>query len=237
MTATPCRACAGTGARAATDGFSACSTCGGTGAAPSEPSRACCAAHDDHHHHQSGTRRGDGVARAVSSIESLSLVTADGAPAETTHDFTLLFFIKDSCGACRRFAPTLRAFADAESARVDVVAVSCEASNSCACLGAHGSSFLRPAMDTEGSEARARRVDATNAALRGFSVSTLPCVVVVDRRRRETITTWGYTVVSMNPRGAVDAWTRGSNGLVPEVIANGANRLNRALSACAYGGT
>ena len=41
----------------------------------------------------------------------------------------------------------------------------------------------------------------------------------------------------MNPSGAVDAWTRGSSGLVPEVIANGVNRLNRALSACAYGGT
>jgi len=236
MTTTPCRACAGTGARAATDGFSACSMCGGTGAAPSERSRACCAAHDDHQRH-SETRLGDGVARAVSSIESLSLVTDAGAPATTKKDFTLVVFVKDSCGACRRFAPTLRAFADAESSRVDVVAVSCEASNSHACLGAHGSSFLRPAMDAEGSEARARRVDATNAALRGFSVSTLPRVVVVDRRRRETVTTWGYTVVSMNPRGAVDAWTRGSNGLVPEVIANGANRLNRALSACAYGGT
>ena len=93
--------------------------------------------------------------------------------------------------------------------------------------------FLRPAMDDEGSEARARRVDATNAALRGFQVSATAAakLVVVDQpRRREAVTTWGYTVVSMNPSGAVDAWTRGSSGLVPEVIANGVNRLNRALS-------
>ena len=218
--------------RAAADGFNACATCGGTGAPPSAPAGACCAAHDDgHRHHRGG--RDDGV----TSIESLSLVTADGSPATKTKDFTLVVFVRDGCGACRRFAPTLRAFADAESARVDVAAVSCDASNSYACLGAHGSSFLRPAMDDEGSEARARRVDATNAALRGFQVSTLPRVVVVDRRRREAVTTWGYTVVSMNPSGAVDAWTRGSSGLVPEVIANGVNRLNRALSACAYGGT
>lgn len=232
---TPCGACAGTGVRAAADGFNACATCGGTGAPPSAPAGACCAAHDDGHHRHG--RRDDGVPRATTSIESLSLVTADGSPATKTKDFTLVVFVRDGCGACRRFAPTLRAFADAESARVDVAAVSCDASNSYACLGAHGSSFLRPAMDDEGSEARARRVDATNAALRGFQVSTLPRVVVVDRRRREAVTTWGYTVVSMNPSGAVDAWTRGSSGLVPEVIANGVNRLNRALSACAYGGT
>ena len=233
---TPCGACAGTGVRAAADGFNVCATCGGTGAPPSAPAGACCAAHDDGHRHGRG-RRDDGVPRATTSIESLSLVTADGSPATPTKDFTLVVFVRDGCGACRRFAPTLRAFADAESARVDVAAVSCDASNSYACLGAHGSSFLRPAMDDEGSEARARRVDATNAALRGFQVSTLPRVVVVDRRRREAVTTWGYTVVSMNPSGAVDAWTRGSSGLVPEVIANGVNRLNRALSACAYGGT
>ena len=230
---TPCGACAGTGVRAAADGFNACATCGGTGAPPSAPVGACCAAHDDGRRRRRGCRDDDD---GVASIESLSLVTADGSPATKTKDFTLVVFVRDGCGACRRFAPTLRAFADAESARVDVAAVSCDASNSYACLGAHGSSFCVPRwmMRKRGAGATGGRDERGLAGISGVDSCRVSSSSIDDDARRST---WGYTVVSMNPSGAVDAWTRGSSGLVPEVIANGVNRLNRALSACAYGGT
>ena len=212
--------------RAAADGFNACATCGGTGAPPSAPAGACCAAHDDgHRHHRGG--RDDGV----TSIESLSLVTADGSPATKTKDFTLVVFVRDGCGACRRFAPTLRAFADAESARVDVAAVSCDAADSYACL-AHGSSFCVPRWTMREASAGATG-GRDERGVAGISGGGCRCWLPLgDDAGGHDVD----TVVSMNPSGAVDAWTRGSSGLVPEVIANGVNRLNRVLSACAFSG-
>jgi thiol-disulfide isomerase/thioredoxin len=131
----------------------------------------------------------------------------------------LLYFCSDACGACKQFASTLENFMihhrrGKGATKVDVLAISCDVDNSYGSLPAGIAGVYRLA-DEATDAARTRRRSTANAILRALRVSLLPTLVVVNARTGRVVTTWGRTVITLNARGALEAWERGESGLNP----------------------
>ena len=226
----PCAPCAGTGVRAAADGFEACPACRGAGAVDARD--ACCASHGGGELASSSSARASGSFDVMRAVRALRLVDERDAPRAfgEAEDVALLYFTSKDCGACKRFAPTLMAFAKAHDVRV--VAIACDASST-AYAGLDGSNFTRvrvrevaSASDEDGTS-----VVALNALLRALSIRFLPTVVVVNLKLDVVVTDWGRTVMSLNSN-PLPAWRRGESGLIP----NPMRPFMKGIEQCAYGG-
>jgi thiol-disulfide isomerase/thioredoxin len=173
------------------------------------------------------------------AVRALRLVDERDAPRAfgEAEDVALLYFTSKDCGACKRFAPTLMAFAKAHDVRV--VAIACDASST-AYAGLDGSNFtrvrVREASDEDGTSVVALDEDGTsvvalNALLRALSIRFLPTVVVVNLKLDVVVTDWGRTVMSLNSN-PLPAWRRGESGLIP----NPMRAFMKGIEQCAYGG-
>ena len=229
----PCAPCAGTGVRAAADGFEACPACRGAGAVDARD--ACCASHGGGElasSSSSSSARASGSFDVMRAVRALRLVDERDAPRAfgEAEDVALLYFTSKDCGACKRFAPTLMAFAKANDVRV--VAIACDASST-AYAGLDGSNFTRVRVreDAVASEEDGTSVVALNALLRALSIRFLPTVVVVNLKLDVVVTDWGRTVMSLNSN-PLPAWRRGESGLIP----NPMRAFMKGIEQCAYGG-
>ncbi len=225
----PCAPCAGTGVRAAADGFEACPACRGAGAVDARD--ACCASHGGGEL-ASSSARASGSFDVMRAVRALRLVDERDAPRAfgEAEDVALLYFTSKDCGACKRFAPTLMAFAKAHDVRV--VAIACDASST-AYAGLDGSNFTRVRVreDASASDEDGTSVVALNALLRALSIRFLPTVVVVNLKLDVVVTDWGRTVMSLNSN-PLPAWRRGESGLIP----NPMRTFMKGIEQCAYGG-
>jgi len=231
-----CGSCAGQGEVASDDGFVACVACAGAGAVHAnddddDDDDAFALRRNARRMRASGAKtRADAAAMAVLECP----VTWDRGGSEralTSGTIALMYFGSNRCGACRVFAPTLAAFAKKHAREgVVVVAISCDDETLDVPADA---GFARLEMSTgEAGGERRRRV---NAALRALDVNLLPTLAVVHRGRGEVLTTWGRTVLSLNPNGAMEQWLAGASGLDPFATRAFAG-ARRALLGCAYGG-
>lgn len=227
---TPCATCAGTGARAAADGFETCPACRGAGGHVAHGD-ACCAAHDASNAASSSSSSSSyDVMRAVRALRLVDARDVERAFTEAD-DVAALYFTSKDCGACKRFAPTLMAFSRAHP-DVRVVAIACDASST-SYDGLEGSNFTRVRLrDDDDEDAEdATRVSELNALLRALSIRLLPTVVVVNLKLNAVITDWGRTVLSLNS-DPVSAWRRGESGLMPSPM----RTFMKGIEQCAYGG-
>lgn len=147
----------------------------------------------------------------------------------------LVYFCSDACGACKVFAPTLRAFLKAHIGEVECVAIACDAENSYEKLIAGDGCGMLRVSDGENAEERARRVSTANAILRRCGVTMLPTLAVINYKTGEVVTTWGRTALTVNPRGALRAWQRGESGLNP--FGTVFKQFSDSVTRCAYSGT
>ena len=242
----PCSKCAGTGQVAdSVDGFVTCVGCQGTGkdhdASMSRcGTRGCERPRENHDSDVEGRLRTDSVAAMVRELPMTSHDTGERVLSVTfgtkaRGGVALVYFCSDACGACKVFAPTLRAFLKAHVGEVECVAIACDAENSYEKLiPADGCGMLR-VSDGENAEERARRVSTANAILRRCGVTVLPTLAVINYKTGEVVTTWGRTALTVNPRGALRAWQRGESGLNP--FGTVFKQFSDSVTRCAYSGT
>lgn len=230
MEASTCSRCAGAGSIAASEGFSACEACRGTGKRAGDACGASCGHEHEASHGDRATRRltASSTARALLTLPVKD--ANDGAVnLDATKPLMIAYFSRDGCGACKLFAPTLERFRAANADVVDVVAIACDGENAYEDL--REDNFYRCADASETFD----RSRTLNPILRALGVNVLPTVCVVHRERMEVLTTWGRTVLTLNPGGARQRWLNGDSGVNP--FAESFRGAQRMLSACAYAGT